>query len=152
MSNDIVSQVKAKVTIPYRWSYGGSLSRFFYETKVNKRFMGARCTKCGKVIIPAHRMCSRCFAPTDDNWIEVSDHGVLECFTVVYLPFPGQPKPPPYAYGMVRLDGADTLYPHLISEIDFDKITTNMRVQAVWNEDRKGDLYDLKHFKPEETA
>ncbi len=147
---ELITEVRGKLSIPYRWSYGESLTRFFEETKLNKRIMGARCTKCNKVLVPAQKICGRCFAPTQDEWEEVSDHGRLVSFTTVYLPFPGQPTDPPYTYGMILLDGASTQLPHLIREIEPEAIECDMRVQAVWSEERKGDLYDIRYFKPEE--
>ena len=147
---EMIKEIKGKVVVPYKWSYGETLSEFFRETRENKRIIGARCTKCKKILVPPTVVCGRCFAPTEKKKIPVSDHGTLISFTTVYLPFPGQPTEPPYNYGMIKLDGTDTQFPHLIGEIEFDKIKCNMRVQAVWNEERKGDLHDLKYFKPEE--
>jgi uncharacterized OB-fold protein len=143
-----VKEVRGKVSIPYRWSYGDALTRFFEESREHKRLMGTRCGRCHSVIVPAARICTRCFAETIE-WVEVGDHGVLETYTTVHLPFPGQPTDPPYTYGLVLLDGASTYYSHLINETA-DGLSCGMRVQAVWSEERKGDLFDILYFKREE--
>ena len=147
--SELIKEVKAVVKVPYRWSYGEYLTLFFEEFRQNKKFYGTRCSKCKSVLIPPQKVCGRCFAPTDE-WVEVSDHGTLLSFTTVYLPYPGQPTTPPYTYGNILLDGANTIFAHLIGEIEAEKIRCGMRVQAVWNEERKGNLYDIKYFKPEE--
>ncbi|MEW5944874.1 MAG: Zn-ribbon domain-containing OB-fold protein [bacterium] len=143
-----IREVKGKVSVPYNWAYGENITKFFKETRDNKRIMGTRCSKCRKVLVPPVALCGRCFAMTEEKWVELPDTATLVAHTVVYLPFPGQPQEPPYAYGMLRFDGADTQFPHLIGGIEFDKIKCGMRLKAVWNEERKGDLFDIKYFEP----
>ena len=147
---EVIASVKRTFSVPYRWCYGYHLSRFFHETKTHRQFYGVRCSRCKAVIIPPVEVCGHCFAPTEKEWIEVSDHGQLVTYTVVNLAFPGQPTAPPYAYGFILLDGTNTLYSHMIGEVEFDRLEPNMRVQAVWNPDPQGDLFDVKYFKPEE--
>ncbi len=139
-----VKEVRGQISIPYRWSYGHALTRFFEESRQHKRLMGTKCPRCGAVVVPAARICTRCFIEASE-WVEVSDHGVLATFTTVHLPFPGQPTEPPYTYGLILLDGASTYYSHLINEPG-ESLTCGVRVQAVWSEDRKGDLFDIRFF------
>jgi hypothetical protein len=146
-ADQVIKEVRGQLVVPYRWSYGPHLTRFFQETRDNKRIMGTRCPRCGAVIVPAAPICTRCFVETD-QWIEVSDHGVLESFTTVHLPFPGQPTEPPYTYGMIKLDGSNTQFPHLIDEPP-EELKCGMRVRAVWSETRRGDLFDILYFKKE---
>ncbi|MFL6216733.1 MAG: Zn-ribbon domain-containing OB-fold protein [Blastocatellia bacterium] len=142
-----VKEVRGQISIPYRWSYGHWLTRFFDESREHKRLMGTRCPRCGAVVVPAARICTRCFVEATE-WVEVSDHGVLATFTTVHLPFPGQPTEPPYTYGLILLDGASTYYSHLINEPG-ENLSCGMRVQAVWSDERKGDLFDILHFAKE---
>jgi uncharacterized OB-fold protein len=143
----IVKEVRGRITIPYRWSYGEALSRFFEESRLNRRLIGTRCPNCSSVIVPAARICTRCYVETA-GWVEVSDHGVLDTFTTVHLPFPGQPTEPPYTYGLILLDGASTYFSHIVRE-PAEELGCGMRVEAVWSEDRKGDLFDILYFKKE---
>ena len=145
-----VKEVRGRLVIPYRWSYGKALARFFEETRDNGRLLGTRCPRCSSVIVPAARICTKCFVETNE-WVEVSDHGVLETFTTVYLPFPGQPTEPPYTYGLILLDGASTYFSHLIDGSPED-MECGMRVEAVWSQSRKGDLFDILHFKRESES
>lgn len=146
-STHIVKEVRGRVSIPYRWSYGHALTRFFEESRDNRRLVGTRCPLCQSVIVPAASICTRCFVEAVE-WVEVSDHGVLATFTTVHLPFPGQPTEPPYTYGLILLDGANTYFSHLINE-PAEELACGMRVEAVWSDDRKGDLFDILYFKRE---
>ena len=145
--NEPVKEIIRNMTVPYHWSYGESFTKFFKATKERKVILGSRCPVCRGVLVPAMELCGRCYV-TVDEWIDLPDEGELVSYTVVYLPWPGQPTEPPYAYGYILFDGADTMFAHLIGECEFDDIEVGMRVKAVWNEDRKGDLFDIKHFKP----
>jgi hypothetical protein len=150
MSDKEINEIHQTVEVPYKWSYGRYWTRFFREIKENQKIYGSRCTKCKGVLVPPVRGCGKCYALTEDEWVEVPDKGTVVSYTVVHLPFPGQPTEPPYAYTHIRLDGTDTDFIHILGEIDFDKIKIGMRVQAVWKdkEERKGDLLDIKYFKP----
>lgn len=146
-----VKEVQGRRVVPYHWSYGESFSRFFEATKERGVITASRCPVCKGVLVPAVSMCGRCFCDAEEI-LELPDEGELLAFTVVYLPFPGQPNEPPYCYGYIKFDGADTMFPHMIKEVEFDDIYVGMRVKAVWEEPakRKGDLFDIKHFKPAE--
>ena len=54
---EMIKEVKGKVVVPYKWSYWETLSEFFRETKENRRIIGARCTKCGKILAPPTVVC-----------------------------------------------------------------------------------------------
>jgi uncharacterized OB-fold protein len=148
MGESIVEK-KGKATVAYRWSYGQALTRFFEATRDRKVILGSRCPACKGVLVPPSTLCGRCFAETEPEPVEVSDHGVLQTFTTVYLPFPGQPTTPPYTTGLIVLDGSDTAIQHLVGGIDPKDVSCGMRVRAVWSEERRGDLHDIVHFAPE---
>lgn len=149
MSENPVRRIDHTLVIPYRWSYGEALSRFFQESMKNKRLVGARCTSCKLVTVPCLTVCGLCFAPMEPDPVPVLDHGMLECWTTVRFSFPNQPAEPPYSVGLIHLDGADTYYQHLIGEIEPEQIRAGMRVEAVWNDQRKGTLRDILYFRPE---
>ena len=80
--------------------------------------------------------------------MEVSDEGTLETYTIVYKPEPIHMTDAPFAFGIIRLDGANTGIFHRLGEIDFEKIRIGMRMRAVFNEELRGDIRDIKYFKP----
>lgn len=147
---EVVKNVMHTWYVPYHWSYGEKNTAFFERLKTEKTIYGSKCTCCGKIIIPPAGGCAKCFAPTEKELVPVKDEGELDCVTIVYMPYPGQPANPPYAYGYIKLDGASTFFMHLIGGIEFEDIKVGMRVKAVWNDERNGDFYDIKYFKPVE--
>jgi len=144
---DIVKRVTGTLDIPYRFSYGAYYDRFFREMRDNKRIVGLACPKCGAVLLPPRPYCGFCYTPVDE-WVELSDEGELLTWTVVHLPFIGQPTEPPYIYAFIMLDGADVQFPHILGEVEPGEVTPGMRVKAVWAEERTGTLHDIKYFRP----
>jgi uncharacterized OB-fold protein len=135
------------ITMPYEYSAGKMGSRFLIELRDNKRFMGVKCPTCNRVYVPPRSTCKECFGQLDE-WVEVSDKGTLLTYTVVHRPHPVQPMEPPFAYGIVQLEGADTGFVHLLGEVDFDQLRIGMKVQTVFKEERVGDILDIEYFKP----
>ena len=58
------------------------------------------------------------------------------------------PKEPPYAYGVIKLDGASTGIVHLIGGVDLNKIKVGMKMEPVFKEKREGSILDIDYFKP----
>ena len=139
----------ALAVVPYKYSVGPEGSRFLAEIRDNKRFMGTKCPKCGKVYTPARKLCGPCFT-TMDEWVELPDTGTLMAFAVVNMyfidPKTGEPAQVPYAYGYIKLDGADTTISVLLDELDESKLQRGMKMKAVFNEERVGLLTDIKYF------
>lgn len=137
----------ANVNLPFSYSAGRTASRFFIELRDHQRIMGKRCPQCHRVIVPAQLFCKACFVETDE-WVEVGPQGILVTFTVVYRKDLHHPRETPLAYGIVKLDGADTSMVHLLGEVDLKKLVFGMRVEAVFRKEREGGLMDIEHFKP----
>ncbi len=144
--------VFGKWEIPYIHSAGRFSTQFFNMLK-EKRIMGSRCSKCNRVLMPPRSFCEKCFVPVTE-WVELPDSGVIQTFTICYEKFTGLPDPP-YALATIRLDGADTGLMHLIGGVDLsdlnsalEKIRVGARVRAVWSDERKGSIFDIKYFEP----
>lgn len=147
MNEEIIVQQTA-LSIPYAWAAGEHATRFYQEIAENRKLFGTRCPECQRVLFPARKACSRCFADTTD-WVEVGPGGVVTSFTVVHYAEPSiQPVSPPFAFGLIQLDGADTAFVHLLAEIDVKTIKTGIRVEAVFAEPTRGCILDIRHFKP----
>ena len=69
-------------------------------------------------------------------------------YTVTHYPLPVHPAKEPLLYAVIQLDGADTGLTHLLGEVELDKITIGMKVEAVFKEEREGNILDIKHFRP----
>jgi len=129
-------------------NYAGAVcSEFLAELRDNKRILGIRCPQCNRVLVPARPICAMCFRKTE-GWKEVSDSGALVTHTTVYHALPCQEIEPPIIYGIILLDGADTGLLHLLGEVNPKNLNIGMRFQAVFKEVRKGDIRDIKYFRP----
>ena len=129
-------------------NYAGTVcSEFLAELRDKKRILGIKCPQCNRVLVPARPTCAMCFRKTEE-WKEVSDTGSLITYTTVYQPPPCQKIEPPIIYGIILLDGADTGLLHLLGEVDPKNLNIGMRFQAVFKEERKGDIRDIKYFRP----
>ena len=135
------------VIMPYTYSVGLTGSKFFTELRDHKRILGLRCAKCNRVCVPPRSTCVRCFSKLDE-WVELGSKGTLTTYTIVHYPLPIHPVEVPFAYGIVQPDGADTGITHLLGEVDFENIRVGMRVEAVFSEERKGNILDIKYFRP----
>jgi len=142
-----VREVEGSLDLRFRHSYGEHYDRFYREMRDNRRIMTVKCSRCGAVLLPPRPYCGFCFSEADE-WVELPDEGTLLTYTIVHLPFKGQPTEPPYAYAFIMLNGADVQFPHMLGEVEFDDIEVGMRLKAVWSEDRKGTLHDIRYFRP----
>ncbi len=147
-----VFEIKWKTDLPYKWAKGKLTVKFFEELKKNKKILGSKCPKCGKVHMPPRGVCAECLVQmTVDDMVELPPKGTLEGFTVVNYPFTdpntGGMRPFPYGYAIFKLDGANTYMMHFVNETDPSKYKIGQRVEAVFKEKREGNLGDIPYFK-----
>lgn len=139
-----------RAVLPFHYSAGRAASRFFAELRDKKRILATRCSSCGKAYVPPRPVCGECYLPLEE-WVEVGPGGTLVGYTVVTFPFldplTGKPRPIPYGYGFIVLDGAATKIQHFIDETDIGKIRTGMRVEPVFKSERQGNFADIETFK-----
>jgi uncharacterized OB-fold protein len=55
----------------------------------------------------------------------------------------------PFAWVLVQLDGADTSIVHALDVADASAVSTGMRVQVRWAEERRGHITDIACFEVE---
>lgn len=144
------------VDVPYRFAAGKYLARFLIELRDNGKFFGIRCPLCKRVQMPPRIVCAACHVKNTE-WVVLGNEGSLVGFTIMYIPLTdpttGKPHNPPFAYGSVKLDGADSVLDHLINiEPDVNKVWIGMRMRVVLRpqEERIGDLSDILFFEPVE--
>ena len=106
---------KGRIKVPYKHTAGPYVEKFITEIGKKNKIWGVRCPKCKKVVVPPKMICFECFEKMEE-WVEVGPQGTLEGFTVVTHETPVMPLKPPFAYGIIKLDGADTGFVHVIKE------------------------------------
>jgi uncharacterized OB-fold protein len=147
---DLLTIYSGEMAQPFNWSVGRYGSKFLTELRDHKKIFGIKCPSCGRVYVPPRRVCGRCFVEMFD-WVELPPRGTLAAFTVLMFSFvdpdTGLERPVPYGYGYVKFDGADSTFPHFLEETDYKKIKIGQRVEAVFEEKRRGHLLDIKYFR-----
>jgi len=145
--------LKTEVRLPYEVAYGATWTRFFEGLK-DKKIYGTRCKECKRVLVPARSFCPRCFVTTDE-WVEVKEEGTLVAWCYTNYRYFGMPIEPPFVTGLIRLDGTDVNFLHLIGGFDlgnFEEVSKTLRngikVKAVWSEERRGHILDIRYFEP----
>ena len=143
-----VKVVSCPVRLEYTVIAGRHLSRYLRALS-QKRIIGGRCQRCGKVYVPPRGACPTCAVPTDDE-VVVSDSGTITTFCVINIPFENAAFPPPYAAASVLLDGADIAIFHVIRGIDVADVRMGLRVRAVWvpDENLAPTLESIRWFEP----
>jgi uncharacterized protein len=134
--------------ITYDHALGETASYFFTQIRDHRKIFGRRCAKTGKVLVPPRAFSDETLLPTTE-WVEVGPGGRIEAFTFVYEQFNGLP-PPPYSFGYVLLDGADTAIGGYFKGVDLtnpreaaEKLAIGTRVDTKFAEQRKGDVLDF---------
>jgi uncharacterized OB-fold protein len=79
--------------------------------------------------------------------VEVGPAGTVTTWAWVRSPMPKHPLGRPFAWALIRPDGADTAMLGAVDAGSPDAIATGARVEPVWAEEREGSITDLAHWK-----
>ena len=143
-----VTYVDKNMYLPFDYIAGDYRAVYLHALK-DKKILGSKCAKTGKVFVPPVRSSPESFSPATEL-VEVADRGIVKTFCVVNIPVYGRDLELPYVCASVVLDGADQSIFALIQEVDVGSVRMGMRVEAVWKPDgeRQGDHTDILHFRP----
>ncbi|MGP9022421.1 Zn-ribbon domain-containing OB-fold protein [Streptomyces sp. BR1] len=83
--------------------------------------------------------------------VEVADTGTVTTWAWNPSPRRDQPLDTPFAWVLVRLDGADTALLHVLDAPGPDAVRTGMRVKVRWAPERSGAITDIACFVPYES-
>ncbi len=132
---------------PYKHSTGEVVGRFLAGLKTQKQIWGRRVAGQGVVVPPVEY--SDVDGSGEGEWVRVADAGVVTAVAVVTEPIERlHPFSTPFAFVLVRLDGADTAMAHIVRD-DLERLRVGVRVQAVWapDEQRQGTIRDIACFR-----
>ncbi|MEV6108090.1 OB-fold domain-containing protein [Streptomyces sp. NPDC051940] len=136
------------VEFPFTRSLGPVQSAFLTGLR-ERTVLGVR-TAGGRVLVPPVEYDPVTSAEIRDL-VEVGTAGTVVTWAWNAAPRPGQPLRTPFAWALVRLDGADTGLLHAL-EAPRDVVRTGMRVRVRWAEEREGRITDIACFEPERGA
>ncbi|OIJ94023.1 Zn-ribbon domain-containing OB-fold protein [Streptomyces monashensis] len=80
--------------------------------------------------------------------VEVAPTGTVTTWAWNHEPRRGQPLGTPFAWVLVRLDGAGTALLHALDAPGPDAVRTGMRVRIRWAQERTGAITDIACFEP----
>ncbi|HEX2738681.1 MAG TPA: OB-fold domain-containing protein, partial [Acidimicrobiia bacterium] len=81
--------------------------------------------------------------------VEVGPGGVVTTWTWISTPRPKHPLTQPFAWALIRLDGADTAMLHAVDAGSESSMAAGMRVTPRWSTKRVGHIKDIECFVPE---
>lgn len=79
--------------------------------------------------------------------VEIGPAGTVTTWAWVRRPMPKHPLQEPFAWALIRPDGADTAMLGAIAAPSPDAVATGARVEPVWADERDGSITDLKHWR-----
>jgi uncharacterized OB-fold protein len=132
----------------YRRSVGPVLGRFLGGLREGK-VLGAR-TAGGGVLVPPAEYDPDTGEPTGEL-VEVGSSGVVTTWSWVVAPRARGPLKRPFAWALVKLDGATTPMLHAVDAGSIERMRTGMRVRIRWRAERTGEIGDIECFEPEDA-
>lgn len=137
-----------KMALPNQYFAGRVGSTFIIALRDEHKILGVRCEKCNKVFVPPREYCEKCLSKLDESWVECSNEGVITNYTVVNYNDKHLPRRAPYILALIKVDGADTPFPHIVEGVDAEDVKVGMKVKAVFAEETTNTIRDLDHFEP----
>ena len=130
---------------PYTRTVGPVVGKFLTGLR-DGRLFGIRCR--GKVICPPLEFDPETGESLAHDFVPVGPGGVVESFTWVAEPTRKHPFQKPFAFALIRLDGADTPIVHAVAADGPEAITKGLRVRAQYRDERTSAITDV-YFVPE---
>ncbi|GAA4612767.1 OB-fold nucleic acid binding domain-containing protein [Actinoallomurus liliacearum] len=139
----------------YTRSVGPVIGRFLTELR-DGRLVGVR-TASGGVLFPPAEYDADGEAVTDE-YVEVGPGGTVTSWSWVSRPRAVHPLDRPFAWALIRPDGADTALLHALDMGTFEpgadppkSLRTGMRVRPRFRAERTGSIRDIECFRPDVT-
>jgi uncharacterized OB-fold protein len=132
-----------KLSFDYTRSVGPTLSQFFTALR-DRRIVGNRGTD-GRVHVPPAEYDPVTYEQLTEI-VPVASVGTVVSWTWQSEPLDGQPLDRPFAWALIKLDGADTPLLHAVDAESSSAISTGARVHAHWVDEPVGAITDIAYF------
>ena len=129
----------------YTRSTGPVVGRFLTGLR-DSRVLGIRGSD-GRVLVPPPEYDPATAAALSD-WVEVGQEGTVVSWCWGSEPRASQPLQQPFAWVMVRLDGADVPMIHCLQASSAEAVSTGARVRVAWVAEPRGHITDIRCFVP----
>ena len=131
------------LSFDYTRSVGPTLSKFFTALR-ERRILGVRGSD-GRVHVPPAEYDPVTYEPLGEM-VPVSTVGTVVSWTWQAEPLEGQPLDRPFAWALIKLDGADTPLIHAVDAGEAEAIRTGARVHVHWADEPVGAITDIAYF------
>ncbi|GAA1597133.1 OB-fold nucleic acid binding domain-containing protein [Nocardia ninae] len=138
-----------RVRFDYTRSVGPTIGTFLTKLR-DRKIVGVRGSD-GRVLVPPPEYDPITADPLSE-FVDVAAVGTVESWTWVREPLPGQPFDRPFAWALIRLDGADTALLHAVDVATPEDMRTGMRVAVRWAAETTGTIHDIACFEPGEKS
>ncbi|MCV6980360.1 OB-fold domain-containing protein [Mycolicibacterium pulveris] len=132
-----------KLSFDYTRSVGPILSQFFTALR-ERRIVGVRGSD-GRVHVPPAEFDPVTYERLTEI-VPVRPVGTVQSWTWQPAPLESQPLDRPFAWALIKLDGADTALLHAVDAGSPDAISTGARVSAHWVDEPVGAITDIAYF------
>jgi uncharacterized OB-fold protein len=122
----------------------------FNKNLLQKKLMGGKCRKCGKIHLPPRTLCDNCFSK-EFEWVEVPSKGKLSTYTVIHIAPTQFQSMTPYAVGIVQL-GDGLKIPGMIRGVPLEQIKIGMELTLDFGEcaaTQQWPQWSRYYFKPQ---
>jgi len=134
-----------EIEFDYTRSLGPVLSQFM-AALAERRILGARGAD-GRVHAPPFEY-DPVSAEPPGELVPVGPEGTVVSWSWMPEPLDGQPLAEPFAWALIRLDGADTAMLHAVDAGSAAAMRTGLRVRPRWAERPAGSIRDIVCFEP----
>lgn len=131
------------LSFDYTRSVGPTLSKFFTALR-DRHVLGVRGSD-GRVHVPPPEYDPVTYEPLGEM-VPVSSVGTVVSWTWQPEPIEGQPLDRPFAWALIKLDGADTPLIHAVDAGEPKAIKTGTRVHVHWVDEPVGAITDIAYF------
>jgi uncharacterized OB-fold protein len=134
-----------RLSFDYTRSVGPTLSQFFTALR-ERRIVGSRGSD-GRVYVPPAEFDPVTYERLTEI-LPVSSVGTVLSWTWQPEPLEGQPLDRPFAWALIKLDGADVPLLHAVDvgAAGSDSISTGARVHVHWADEPAGAITDIAYF------
>jgi uncharacterized OB-fold protein len=137
------------IEYPFTRTTGPVLGAFL--TGLRERVIVGTKTSDGRVLVPPMEYDPATGAPLTEL-VEVGPAGTVTTWAWVHHPRPKDPLDRPFAWALIRIDGAESALLHAVDAGSMDAMHTGLKVTPRWREEREGHINDIECFVPESGA
>jgi uncharacterized OB-fold protein len=127
---------KSDLKMPYTLTPGRAAGTFLAEIG-QRRIVGTRFKRSGKIVVPAQDFCP-VSGDSDFDFVLAPETGVLTGYTETAAGL----------IGLIRIDGTDVDFPHRIVAAAYADLAVGMRVRVVWAQGGESGILAIAGFRP----